>query len=210
MYPLQIGNLCCTSTTKLLKYLECFPFSQNVWFTGWNANLTSRSNGNFLEQTDDLLRYSTYSIPASQNRNYYSICRRLPFPLCCLLVPSSQHQVSSDLPMTLKVWNKWEKPFHLTQKLSRISNKTFWLNGKCPREYRRSVKMSSLSLKPSAISSKTAMIYRILKEKIQSLKWAPRGAYLRIYSTVKHFKDNDNLLDVLDELLLSLFFLLLF
>ena len=84
----------------------------------WNANGTRGLNGNFPEQTDDFWRCSTFSVstagkeitvPFGQNFHFY-------------FVVFLRHHVSS-FPMRLQVWNEWEKkPFHLTKKVSEISN----------------------------------------------------------------------------------------
>ena len=46
-------------------------------------------NGNSPKQTDNVGRYSSFSVP----RNYRSICTKFPFLFCCLVAASVHHHV---------------------------------------------------------------------------------------------------------------------
>ena len=104
----------------------CFPFSQNAWFNrlkkckwfGKTFGVTPFCRSNGLE--------------------------RNPFPFSCLLC----HHVGFLMyQWDCKFGTTGKKFFHLTRKVSRISNRQFWVNGKQPSGLRS---FWSLSWSPSS------------------------------------------------------------
>ena len=72
--------------------------------TGWNAPRTHREKGHALEQTEDLRRYSTFSVPTDWSGNYRSICRKFEFLLLTLTQASGAFMLGSFI--CLSFWNQ--------------------------------------------------------------------------------------------------------
>ena len=75
--------------------MDAFHLTKTFGSAGSNASGTCGSTGNFLEQMDNLWRYSTFPVPSGWNGNYHSICTEFPFLL--LPLTSSAEKFGTEM-----------------------------------------------------------------------------------------------------------------
>ena len=131
---LFFGEICPENSREIGRFLREFVSKNPAKFDFFSRELsealqlkckwTRGSNEHFWEQMDmcNLWRYSTFSVPTRQNGNYCFICTKIPVSSLLFLAMFCKFLIYQ---WDFKFATKGEKPFHLTRKISKISNQNF-------------------------------------------------------------------------------------